>query len=236
MIGFDPLTAASLLILAAGNPSVCPEPPMTKINVLPRTKDVKYNFESSMAELQAQEVDTIDPYGFHDVTMTQGFMQGQIKMTPKVKVDYEFISGNKAACLWYKTIDIEIEIDPTIVLAKEIAKDKCMKSAVLEHEMKHVKVDRQIVNKYAQIMGKKVYDALVERGFKVGPIQQEYAQETMNKMHKVVYQIVEHEYQKMAIERTELQRAVDNLKEYESVNALCPNYKAPVTKPKNKRN
>ena len=63
-----------------------------------------------------------------------------------------------------------------------------------------------------------------QRGFRVGPIPQDYGQDTADKMQKVVYQIIEHEYKKMDLERTEQQRAVDNLGEYESVNAKCPDF------------
>lgn len=222
---FDPLSAGALLIMAANQPDICPAPPPAKINVRPRTKDIVYDTGRTMAQIQGTKIDTIDPYGFHGVTMTQGFMEGQIKMEPTVELDYKYIPQYQAMCIWYKSIDIEIEIDPKIVLAKEVAADRCMKAAVLEHEMKHVKADRQIVNKYAKSMGTEVYNALAQRGFKVGPIRAEHGQETADKMHKVVYQILEHEYKKMDLERTEVQRAVDNLQEYERVNALCPNFK-----------
>ena len=236
MIGFDPLTAASLIILAGAAPSsICPATEPTKINVVPKTMEIKYDYSRTTAELQATQTDTIDPYGFHGMTQTQGFMQGQIKMQPRVELDYKYIPEYKAVCLWYKSIDITIEIDPTIVIAKEVYKDRCMKAAVIEHEMKHIKVDRQIVNKYAQAMGKKVYDGLASRGFKVGPIDGDYGQDTADKMQKVVYQIIEHEYQKMGLERTDLQRAVDNLQEYESVSAKCPDFHVDMPKPKKRK-
>ena len=229
MFGFDPLTAASLLILAGATPqnaaSLCSPSPPAKINIIPKTLDLKYDYSRTLAQIQGQETDTIDPYGFHGMSMTQGFMQGQIKMVPRVKLGQEYLGKYQAICLWYDTVDIVLEIDPMIVIGKEVYADRCMRQAVLDHEMKHVKVDRQIVNKYAKIMGQKVFDGLKERGFKVGPVKAESAQQIATRMQKTVFQIVDHEYQKMALERTDAQRAVDNLQEYERVDALCPDFK-----------
>ena len=43
-------------------------------------------------------------------------------------------------------------------------------------------------------------------------------------MKQVVAQILDFEFQKMSLERQENQRAVDNLEEYQSVNAKCPDF------------
>ncbi len=222
MFGFDPLTAGSLLILAASGQSLCQMPKSTEINVIPKTLDIEYDYSRSLVDMQAEHVDTIDPYSFHDVTVTQGFMKGAIKMQPRVKLAQQFFGRQNAMCLWYDTVDISIEIDPSIVIASEIRKDRCLHAAVLEHEMKHVDADRRIVNKYAKIMGQKVYSALKQRGFIAGPVRPEAAQAVATKMQNVVFQTLEHEYKRMNLERTEVQAEIDSLEEYERVNALCP--------------
>ncbi len=226
MFGIDPLTASALLILAAsGGQPICQMPVTPKINVIPKAEKTKYDISQSMAMLQQYDIDTIDPYGFHGVSATQGFMKGGVRMSPQVKLDYKFLPkyGN-AACIWYESIDITITLDPTIVLAKEIYDDKCMRKAVGDHERGHVKIDRMIVNKYSKIMGRKVYDALAERGFIAGPVVHERAQDMAGRMNKIVGQIVDHEFKKMNLERIEKQRDFDNLREYKSVNAKCPKF------------
>ncbi|MFP4387258.1 MAG: hypothetical protein ACLFRA_08670 [Alphaproteobacteria bacterium] len=87
-----------------------------------------------------------------------------------------------------------------------------------------MRVDREIVNKYANSMGKNVYNALKSRGFSVGPLPVERMDEVRSKMQRVVQQVLELEYKKLGIERQERQRAVDSLEEYERVDALCPNF------------
>jgi hypothetical protein len=224
----DPLTLGSLLILAANQAPTCTIPAPARINVTPKTAEVKIDSSRNMESIAQEQVDTINPYGYDKVSHTSAFMHGELKMMPRIDVEYKYIPEYSAVCLWYKSVDIIIEIDPSIVIAKEVYADPCMRKHVLGHEMKHVKVDRQIVNKYAQIMGKKVFDGLQARGFVAGPIKGEHGQATMDRMHQTVKQIVELEYRKMSIERQELQQGVDSLDEYESVSAACPDFRPPA--------
>lgn len=226
MIPFDPLTVGSLLVMAASTSPLCYAPKSAEINVIPKSEAVKYDYSQSLAALQNHKVSTIDPYGFGDVTHTNGFMRGSVSMEPKVKIGFKDFPGYDAACVWYDTVEIQIKIDPTIVIASEVYADACMREAVLEHEMKHVKVDRQIVNKYAKIMGKKIFDGLKQRGFSAGPVQAAYKQSTADRMSETVGQLLRLEYQKMMIEREERQQGVDSLEEYKRVGVKCPDFNA----------
>ncbi len=228
MLGIDPLTASTLMVLAASgghHQPVCKLPKPAEINIIPQAEATIYDYSQSLKDLQQYSVDTIDPYGFHGVSATQGFMSGGVEMKPMVHLDHALAPGYKdALCLWYDKIEITIKLDPTIVIAQEVAQDRCMKAAVLGHEKKHVNIDRLIVNKYSKIMGKKVYAALSQRGFVAGPVKPETAQHIAERMQKTVAQIVEHEFKKMDLERIDRQRELDSLEEYETVNAKCPKY------------
>lgn len=221
MFGIDPLTISSLLVLT-GQTIICPKHPPTKINIVPRTSEVQYDYSQSLRQLQNYETDTVDPYSFHGKTVTQGFMKGQIELRHSIKFGQSRNEHYNAGCIWYDEIRVELNIDPTIVIAKELYKDRCMKKAIVTHELKHVRVDRLIVNKHAKIMGKKLFAALKSRGFSVGPIKATRINEVQGKMQNVVAQILELEYKKLGIERQEMQREVDSLEEYESVDDKCP--------------
>lgn len=224
MLGIDPVTAGTMLILAASSKNFCKMPQPAEINVIPSTEEVEFDYSQSMMELQNYGVDTVNPHEFGGISVTQGFMQGAIRMEPEVKLNYKHYPRYDAVCIWYESINIRIEIDPKIVIASEVADDRCMGEAVEEHEMKHVKVDRRIVNKYARIMGEKVFKGLQERGFISEPVRSQYAKQLADRMQKTVFQIVEHEYKKMDLERAELQQAVDTKDEYDRVQALCPEF------------
>ncbi len=220
MFGIDPLTVASLLVLA-GNSVSCPTHEPTKINIIPHTEEVKYDSSQTLKKIQTYSTDTVDPYGFHGTTITQGFMMGQVGLSHKTSFGQVNNAKYGYACIWYKDITVNIKIDPTIVIAKELYRDRCMRKAIIGHELKHVRVDREIVNKYAKSMGNKLVAALRSR-FSAGPMRIEDIPNTSKKMQRVVSQILDLEYQKLGIERQERQRAVDNLEEYESVDDKCP--------------
>lgn len=223
MFGLDPITLPSLMILA-GYAVQCEQPAPTKINIIPRTEDVEYDPYQTLKQIQNYDMDTVDPYAFHGNTITQGFMKGKVALKQKIKFGHSVNKQADYACVWYKDITVELHIDPTIVIAKELYRDNCMRKAITRHELKHVRVDREIVNKYAKSMGAKLLSELKSRGFKAGPIPRERVKEVMAKMERVVGQILELEYQKLGIERQEKQRTVDTLEEYESVDDKCPHF------------
>ncbi len=232
MLGIDLVTAGTLLTLAAaGGPAGAPSNPCpfvktVPINVRPITSDVEFDYSKSLSQLQNQEMDTINPYGFSGVTSVHGFMSANISIKPVIRIGRQFNPRVNASCLWYDTIDVTLEIEPKIVIAKEIHRDSCLRKATMEHEMKHVNVDRQIVNKYAAIIGKKIYDALAERGFRSTPVPEQHVKAMNDRMGQVVAQIIEIEHNRMQIERLDAQRGIDSLEEYERVSALCPQARA----------
>jgi len=226
MFDLDALTTTTMLVLAASSPNsdMCPKHDPTAVNVIPRTEKVKYDSDQTLKKIQSYGTDTVDPYGFHGVSVTQAFMRGKIQPRYSIELDSGAVKGYRAACVWYKDITVEIKIDPTIVIAKELYADRCMRKALIAHELKHVKADRAVVNKYAKTIGTKLMKELRSRGFSVGPMKIEDAQGVAEKMRHVVKQILELEFQKMAIERMERQRAIDNIEEYESVDDKCPDF------------
>lgn len=227
--GIDPLTIGSLLVLAAGNPS-CELPRRTEINVTPKALDVRYDFSRTLAEMQNMGSDTISPHAFGSYSYTQGLMKGSLTMIPQIYIKHKVYPDLGLACAWFDKIDVVLEIDPTIVIAKEVYEDDCMRRAVKDHELKHVRVDREIINKYAKIVGGKIYSGLKERGFKSEMVNQWALKGTIQRMQQTVYDIANHEYAKMNLERVERQRAIDTKQEYDRVNNKCHGFKEPKSK------
>lgn len=221
--GFDPLTLGSLLLLAGAQPS-CELPQRTKLSVTPKALEVRFDYSQSLRQMQREKSDTINPHNFGSFSYTQGLMKGDLKMVPRVKLNYKTYSDIGKACVWYDEVSVVLELDPTIVIAREVYEDNCMREAVLEHEMKHVKIDRDLVNKYTKTIGAAIYAALEERGFKSDIIGAQYVNRTVERMQQTVYEAANHEFSKMNLERLERQRALDNKKEYERVNAECPDF------------
>lgn len=213
-----------LMICAAGVQAAgCDPPHPVKINVTPSSQKIEYDTGQSLAAIQGQADGAPSPYGFHANTYTQGFMNGLIRMTPSVKLG-GFTSGGreKTGCLWFDEINVKVEIAPKIVIAREVNQDLCMRQAVLAHEMKHVQMDRKMVNEFSEVLAGRIYSELKKKGFKAGPFPADQKNIVTKKMQETVFQLVREEYAWMAEERTRAQSAVDTRKEYERVSAQCP--------------
>lgn len=228
MIFFDPLTAASLLVLANAAPSLpanmCAQEKQVQIEVIPSSKPVKYDTNKTLAGLQGIKMDTVNPHSYGGLTVTQGYTRGGIQLQPRVEISYKSWPDLNLSCIAYDKIKITVDLDPTITIAREVKADPCMGPLVKEHELKHVKVDHHMVNKYAASIGQKVYKALKERGFTVGPVPTKSVKEITAQMQHAVFQIVEHESKKMDLERIEMQQAVDSKAEYSRISNACPDF------------
>lgn len=212
------------MVLAAGGGSVCDMAKPTEINVVPVTQDVNFVTDMTLAEMQKQTTDTINPHSFNGLSVTQGFAMGEIRIKASVSLDGVKVQGNPAACLWYKDINIGFEMDPNIYIAKEVYKDLCMRRAVTDHEMKHVNTDKRVINKFAKHIGRTIYDELKARGFVAGPIPLEDVKSVSERMKKTVLQLVEREQKRFELNRMDMQALVDTKEEYDRVAAQCPHF------------
>lgn len=221
MFGIEPLAIGGVLILAQADPSaLCKMPAPTAINVKPTSEKLIYDYSGSLDDLQKTEIDTINPYGFGATSHTQAYASNLVQPEWSIELGHKFLPQYNAYCLWYEVIDLKINITPKITIAKEVHDNKCKYKHVKEHELKHIAVARQVVNKYSRTMGKKIYNGLSERGFKVGPIPAKNVKATVKRMQDTVGQLLDTEIQKMNIEHLERQQAVDSRAEYERVNTL----------------
>lgn len=151
-------------------------------------------------------------------------MKGGIETSQSMRFSTLTNPRLREVCYWYDTVDVNIHINPTIYIASEFPQGSCMHNAIMEHEQKHVTVDREMVNKYAQLIGNAI-KAETDRQPIYGPVPlaQEKAIEAAikSKMQSIVTNLIA----QMDQERKTRQQVVDNLSEYQRVNALCPDQK-----------
>lgn len=219
------ISGAILAASSAGQGCVMPKP--ASINVRPQSDALQVISKYTLGELQQVETDTVNPHSFSDFSVAHGFMRGMIRMQPAIKLDYSADPRTGRVCLWYDEITVNVRLTPQIYIAKEVHEDRCMRKATMDHEMKHVRVDREVINEFSRSVGKAIFEALQERGFKAGPMPAAMSRDAADRMRRTVYQIVEHEYKKLELIRTERQRAVDSREEYDRVQAQCPGFKEP---------
>lgn len=189
-----------------------------KINVIPVTDRVEYDFTLTKAELGSFDIDTDSPYGKEAIVDVGGLMRGRIQVESEVELDEE--KYKNLYCVFYKKIDIKISITPIVYIAKEYKKGTCMFDEVKRHENKHVLVDQKIVNKYAKKVGARLV-SLINKEMLVGPIRSNKLELATDHLRMRVKNEIAKISNQMYDERNRRQQLVDSLGEYQDVSDYC---------------
>jgi hypothetical protein len=193
-----------------------------QVNVKPRTKNVRYDFTKSKAELNSFDVDTISPYGPNHRTIVSGLMSGSIQTKSQVEFMHEKYEHLDRGCVYLKAANVTISIDPTIYVANEYPKGSCYHNAVLNHERKHVREDQLIVNKYVGRIGRALKDMIDSQNAAFGPYRIDQMDQVQINIQNSINKVVKRFNDDMNQERRRRQQAIDNIEEYESIGARCP--------------
>jgi len=209
------------MLTSSGQPPVtCPSKEAGTVNIIWSSDAVKYDFTQSQAQLDRKEIDTENPYDRSVKTHVGGLMNGGISIKSSVEVATMTYPRSQVTCQWIAKIDLTIAIDPTIYIAKEHKKGSCKHQAILEHEMKHVYVDREVVKEYAPRIKRHLEQAILKVGI-VGPKPErraaEFHKKILDYMEARLKETTDHMYQ----DRRQRQQAVDSLEEYQRVSRLC---------------
>lgn len=211
---------AGYLQLAAADVS-CQLKKTPQINVAATDTTLKIDHSKSKAELDSFQIDTISPYSKDVQSHVGGLMSGEVKTTSNLSLMSETFPTINATCLMIDKVNVKIHIEPVIYVAREYKSNGCMYRAIMEHEKKHVQVDRLIVNKYTGIIVNALNTHFRQIGFKAGPFPTQKLEVEQQKIIDDSNKIVKDISDKMSMERKKLQQQVDSLAEYNRVNNLC---------------
>lgn len=190
------------------------------INVVIDDVAVKYDTSRSYAELQNFQIDTISPYGANVQTRVMGLTDGQTYFETQANVRSQTHQFLKTSCLWFEAITITIRTIPTVYLAREQLQNKCRYRATLDHEMKHVEVNRRMAREYAPEIKKVVMNEVRRIGV-VGPGPASQRDSIQADMLKAVNQKVAVVVEKMKREQRARQQAIDTKREYDRLSKMC---------------
>lgn len=216
------LVMAGYVQLASGQVE-CKLKKAPEINVTASDTRVKYDHTKTKAQLQNFDIDTVSPYAPSVQTHVGGLMSGEVRISQNTRFMQETYPTINAGCMYIDKIEVKIHVDPTIYIAKDYPQGSCMFNAVVEHEKKHVAVDRAIVNKYTRLIIQAVDSTMKKVGYAHGP----FLMQTMSSQQQIlnghVNKVVKHYSDQMNAERKKLQQQVDSIQEYNRVNSMCDN-------------
>lgn len=210
----------SLALLVAANIQ-CTVPEAPRIYITPRTDPIVYDYSKTSAELGVHQSDTINPYGANVDTSTGGLREDKPQLKMEVFWKMREYQGGEV-CLWYDEVKVDIHLQPKIYIAKEFNKGRC-RDAIMTHELKHVQVDRDVMNKYAQLIGQSVQQAVNSMGA-VGPYNKHRLDSVQQSMASHIRNAVMQYQLPLQEEMRRRQSQVDSLEEYTAVSKICDPY------------
>ena len=220
------LFSSFLLLLGLNSPAQaiekCESQQMAGVNVSWESQDIKYNHTRTSGQLNNYDIDTESPYARHVKTDVGGLMSGEIAVKSNFNFSLLRYPSSQETCIWFNQVDIKITIDPTIYIAKDHAKNSCKYHAIKHHEMKHVYVDRKLVQSYTYKIKRAVKAAVSKIGV-VGPKADNRIASTQKKMQAYLEKELAPLIEQLYEDRGKLQQDVDSLEEYERVRKQCHN-------------
>lgn len=215
---------AGLLFVTSANaqsrPGWCQPDQRPKINIRPKSRDVEYDFSKSIAQINRKKIDTKSPYSDDVISRAGGLMSGGIRTNHRFKIATKTQRRRNLACAWFDTITVRITIEPTIYVAREFDKGSCPRRAILEHEHKHISVDRKIVDKYAKQIGHAVKD-YVDSNRVYGPVRASRLKNLQQRMSDHLSRVISQIGRRMERERNRRQQGIDTRQEYKRVREQC---------------
>jgi len=197
------------------NPTTAPN-----ISVKTSTDQINYDFSLSEKQLNKFNITTINPYGDNVITDVGGLMKGGIQTQEKMSFGTLINRATNEVCIWHDTLEVSIHIKPTIFVANEFPPGSCMHNSIMRHEQKHIAVDREIVNKYAALIGQ-AYQNDIARYRVFGPFPASNQESALNLIKTRMKSILTQYTNQMSAERKARQQEIDNINEYERVNKSC---------------
>jgi hypothetical protein len=220
MFGLEYLVATHLLLEASSDIIACPVQKSARVDVRWRSEPIKYDNSKTTGELNQRDIDSENPYGVHVSTDVGGLMSGKMEYKSGIQISTVRYPTSRVSCLWIDKVIVDIVIDPTIHISSDYPKGTCRYNAILEHEHKHVAIDRKVVIDHLDRIRSATANAVTKVGM-VGPKADETADDFKKKMTEYVQGAIKGAADAMYADRVKRQKALDNKEEYDRVSAKC---------------
>ncbi len=138
------LVASWLALPAAG---ACPSN-HTEVRVTENIVPPKIDFSRNSEQIKASKIGDA-PMGDYKYAEMTGITDAAISIDSEIRTT---ASGppNGPACIWPSVISVKLSTTPIIYV--DASHGECRKAVALEHEMGHVAIDRQVIERYIPIV------------------------------------------------------------------------------------
>ncbi len=218
MLGIDIITVPAMMVLASADVT-CRLPQAPVVRVMPQTNDISYEFDLDSAALARIRSDSVNPFAASIDTTTGGLRHERPEIRIEVRLGGLHYPARDLTCIWYEQVDVTITLNPQIYIASDFTGRAC-REAILEHEMKHVRVDRTIMNEYAGRLGREIEKTVNQTGA-LGPYTPSQAEIMQKRMTESVQAAMLSLESGLQQEMRDRQAEVDTKEEYLRVSNIC---------------
>ncbi len=197
----------------------CVVPKAPVIQVLPKSAAIRYDYSQTAEQLTARGSNTVNPYAANVDSTTGGMRVDNARISSHIKMGTQTYPSLKVGCIWYDSITVNISLSPVIYIAKEYQQEPC-RSGITEHELKHVSVDREVMNKFSREIGLSVQEAVNQAGA-FGPFNAQEMPEHQERLIQHIKSAVDSRQLMLEKEMRTRQGQVDSLEEYKRVSKIC---------------
>jgi hypothetical protein len=127
------------------------------------------------------------------------------------------------SCLMPGKVNVVVHLKQTIYMGKTAAKSKCQMEALMDHEMKHVAVNKGLTEKYVPKLEKLVREGLMAFSQQQGSDLYETSEsaEKKEQMQDYIMRPVNRAMENMQEIANGLHEKIDTTEEYERIGRLC---------------
>ena len=140
-------TLLAALLLALPAVAAC-EPRQTEIRVTENIAQPRIDFSKTAAQIKNLKTGDAAASDYKYAEMT-GLTDATISVDSEIRTTASG-STNGPTCIWPSVISVKLSTAPIIYI--DASHGECRKNVALEHEMGHVAIDRQVIERYIPIV------------------------------------------------------------------------------------
>jgi len=196
---------------------------VVKIDVRVHADEIQIDNTRSMQSLRKESID--GPIQVHQNRNYQvsGLTKGNISVERNITFKTSTENQNNTACIWADAIMVDVHLVDTVYIANNYTPGSCEFRETYNHEIKHVNVDRTVLNKYIPYLKSRVTMAANLLGVR-GPMPSHRIETEKSQMSERIRQEIDNVVDQMQQERSTQQNYVDTADEYQRVSRSCRNF------------
>ena len=213
----DLLAPAAFAMTVASKP--CSAPPFPAVRVAVSRSAPTLDLSRTGQDLTAMNRGGFVPHGYEN-GMTRGLTNSGIGVSTRFSYSWSADAGRREACLWVTEVTVDVAVRAEIYIDRQYAKGSCAYDAILEHELKHVRVNEEAAQRAAALL-KAAIERAVAAGSLVGPFPAHAVRSAQDRVSTPIRRAIDDATAQIVAEREQRQRAVDTPEEYRRVAQQC---------------